>query len=151
MDTIECGICFDSVLEKDLQYLECFHNLCFKCYQRLLSLTCPFCRANINIRSDFINDEDDDILRSFDYINFNYELDSSSNIIFENDFIIAGVSRKNRQENKRKRINKKKDTLNNIINQTESLTLSTTLIPNSKIRSCRKSRNERQIFFNNSI
>lgn len=151
MDAIECGICFDYVLEKDLQYLECFHTLCFKCYQRLMSLTCPFCRANINIHSDFMNDEDDDILRSFDYINFNYELDSSSNIIFENDFIITGNARKNRQENKRKRINKKKENLNNIINESGSLNSYTTLIPNSKIRSNRKSKNETQIFFNNSI
>lgn len=151
MDAIECGICFDYVLEKDLQYLECFHTLCFKCYQRLMSLTCPFCRANINIHSDFMNDEDDDILRSFDYINFNYELDSSSNIVFENDFIITGNARKNRQENKRKRINKKKENLNNMINESGSLNSYTTLIPNSKIRSNRKSRNETQIFLNNSI
>lgn len=150
MDTIECGICFDYVLEKDLQYLECFHNLCFKCYQRLLSLTCPFCRANINIYSDFLNDKDDDILRSFDYINFNYEIDSSSNIVFENDFIISGTARKNRQENKRKRINRKKENLNIIINESASLP-SSILIPNSKIRSSRKSRNETQIFLNNSI
>jgi hypothetical protein len=148
MDTIECGICFDYVLEKDLQYLNCFHNLCFKCYQRLVSLTCPFCRSEINIHSDILgNIEDDDLLRSFDYINFNYSIDSTSNIIFENDFIISGTSRKNRHENKRKRITKKKENLNSMVN--ESIT--SILIPNSKIRSSRKSRNETQIFFNNSI
>lgn len=153
MDTIECGICFDYVLEKDLQYLDCFHTLCFKCYQRLLSLTCPFCRAEINIRSDiFNNKDDDDLLRSFDYINFNYDIDSASNIIFENDFIIAGTSRKNRQEIKRKRITKKKENLNSILNEiTLSTTTASVLIPNSKIRSSRKSRNETQIFFHNSI
>ena len=68
METIECGICFECVLEKDLQYLDCIHSLCFKCYRRLLSLTCPFCRAEINIDSEFLNvnkDEDEDIF-SFD-------------------------------------------------------------------------------------
>jgi hypothetical protein len=153
MDTIECGICFDYVLEKDLQYLNCFHNLCFKCFQRLVSLTCPFCRAEINLRSDILrNTDDDDLFRSFDYINFNYDIDSNSNIIFENDFTISGTSRKNRHENKRKRITKKKENLNSIVNE---ITLNTraesVLIPNSKIRSSRKSRNETQIFFNNSI
>jgi len=143
MDTIECGICFDYVLEKDLQYLNCFHNLCFKCYQRLVSLTCPFCRAEINT--------DDNLLRSFDYINFTYDIDSTSNIIFENDFIISGTSRKNRHENKRKRINKKKENLNSIVNEITLSRTASVLIPNSKIRSSRKSRNETQIFFNNSI
>jgi len=143
MDTIECGICFDYVLEKDLQYLNCFHNLCFKCYQRLVSLTCPFCRAEINT--------DRYLLRSFDYINFTYDIDSTSNIIFENDFIISGTSRKNRHENKRKRINKKKENLNSIVNEITLSRTASVLIPNSKIRSSRKSRNETQIFFNNSI
>ena len=55
MEAIECGICFECVLEKDLQYLDCIHSLCFKCYRRLLSLTCPFCRAEINLESEFLN------------------------------------------------------------------------------------------------
>ena len=152
MDTIECGICFDYVLEKDLQYLNCFHNLCFKCYQRLVSLTCPFCRAEINLRSGILrNTDDDDLLRSFDYINFNYDIDSTSNIIFENDFTIEGTTRKNRHENKRKRITKKKENLNSIVNEITLTRDASVLIPNSKIRSSRKSRNETQIFFNNSI
>ena len=152
MDTIECGICFDYVLEKDLQYLNCFHNLCFKCFQRLVSLTCPFCRAEINLRSDILrNTDDDDLLRSFDYINFNYDIDSTSNIIFENDFTIEGTARKNRHENKRKRITKKKENLNSIVNEITLTRDASVLIPNSKIRSSRKSRNETQIFFNNSI
>ena len=141
METIECGICFECVLEKDLQYLDCIHSLCFKCYRRLLSLTCPFCRAEINLESEFLNvnkDEDEDIF-SFD----------DSNIFLENDFIISGRNRKTRQENKRKKINKKREQLNNIINETVPST--PILIPNSKIRSNRKNRNETQIFFSSSI
>jgi hypothetical protein len=141
MEAIECGICFECVLEKDLQYLDCIHSLCFKCYRRLLSLTCPFCRAEINIDSEFLNvnkDEDEDIF-SFD----------DSNIFVENDFIISGRNRKTRQENKRKKINKKREQLNNIINETVPST--SILIPNSKIRSNRKNRNETQIFFSSSI
>ena len=141
MEAIECGICFECVLEKDLQYLDCIHSLCFKCYRRLLSLTCPFCRAEINIDSEFLNvnkDEDEDIF-SFD----------DSNIFLENDFIISGRNRKTRQENKRKKINKKREQLNNIINETVPST--PILIPNSKIRSNRKNRNETQIFFSSSI
>jgi hypothetical protein len=151
MDAIECGICFDYVLEKDLQYLDCFHTLCFKCYQRLLSLTCPFCRAEINISSDILRNTEDDLLRSFDYINFTYNIDSASNIIFENDFNITGTSRKNRHEIKRKRMTKKRENLNSILNEITLSTTSSVLIPNSKIRSSRKGRNETQIFFNNSI
>ena len=141
METIECGICFECVLEKDLQYLDCIHSLCFKCYRRLLSLTCPFCRAEINLESEFLNvnkDEDEDIF-SFD----------DSNIFLENDFIISGRNRKTRQENKRKKINKKREQHNNIINETVPST--PILIPNSKIRSNRKNRNETQIFFSSSI
>lgn len=141
METIECGICFECVLEKDLQYLDCIHSLCFKCYRRLLSLTCPFCRAEINLDSEFLNvnkDEDEDIF-SFD----------DSNIFLENDFIISGRNRKTRQENKRKKISKKREQLNNIINETMPST--PILIPNSKIRSNRKNRNETQIFFSSSI
>jgi hypothetical protein len=141
METIECGICFECVLEKDLQYLDCIHSLCFKCYRRLLSLTCPFCRAEINLDSEFLNvnkDEDEDIF-SFD----------DSNIFLENDFIISGRNRKTRQENKRKKISKKREQLNNIIN--ESVPSVPILIPNSKIRSNRKNRNETQIFFSSSI
>ena len=141
METIECGICFECVLEKDLQYLDCIHSLCFNCYRRLLSLTCPFCRAEINIDSEFLNvnkDEDEDIF-SFD----------DSNIFLENDFIISGRNRKTRQENKRKKISKKREQLNNIIN--ESVPSVPILIPNSKIRSNRKNRNETQIFFSSSI
>ena len=141
MEAIECGICFECVLEKDLQYLDCIHSLCFKCYRRLLSLTCPFCRAEINLESEFLNvnkDEDEDIF-SFD----------DSNIFLENDFIISGRNRKTRQENKRKKINKKREQLNNIINETVPST--PILIPNSKIRSNRKNRNETQIFFSSSI
>jgi hypothetical protein len=144
---IECGICFNCVLEKDLQYLDCFHSLCSKCYRRLLSLTCPFCRAEININSEILQNEDDDIF-SFDesYLNYNSSL---SNIFMENDFVISGTNKKNRQENKRKKINKKKENLNSIINENASNI--PILIPNSKIRSSRKNRNETQIFFSNSI
>lgn len=146
-NTIECGICFNCVLEKDLQYLDCFHSLCSKCYRRLLSLTCPFCRAEINISSEILQNEDDDIF-SFDesYLNYNSSL---SNIFMENDFVISGTNRKNRQENKRKKINKKKEHLNSIIN--ENVSNVPILIPNSKIRSSRKNRNETQIFLSNSI
>ena len=132
MDTIECGICFDSFCEKDLQYLDCFHSLCFDCYRRLLSLTCPFCRAEININSDLLecNIRDQEDIFSFD------------DIFLGNDFIISGRNRKNRQENKRKKINKKKEQLNIIINNNISSSLSSPiLIPNSRIRSNRKNRN----------
>ena len=63
--------------------------------------------------------------------------------------VIFFLNRKTRQENKRKKISKKREQLNNIIN--ESVPSVPILIPNSKIRSNRKNRNETQIFFSSSI
>lgn len=40
-NTIECGICYETRLNIDLK---CGHCVCTKCYFRLVSTICPFCR-----------------------------------------------------------------------------------------------------------
>jgi hypothetical protein len=119
----DCSICWeDNILESNIVYLQCLHYLCLNCFTKLISLTCPFCREEIclnNNRNDIFIVEND------------YHIPEH---LLQNDFIIPFI-RKDRHENKRKKINKKRQNLNNIM-ENDFLTIAD--IPNPKHRTNRK-------------
>ena len=43
----ECHICFENRQRCEFMKLECSHELCDDCYEKLRSFSCPFCRAPI--------------------------------------------------------------------------------------------------------
>ena len=49
----ECNICYEeNIPERKIVVLECKHDLCKKCYDKLLQNTCPFCRREIKGREN---------------------------------------------------------------------------------------------------
>ena len=96
--------------------MECLHYTCFNCFIQFINSTCPFCRRDIHL-----------------YISSDNE-PQEEEIIFENDFIIP-IMHQNRYDKKRKRIEKRKQALNKII---ESYKDTKYNIPNIKSRFNRK-------------
>lgn len=43
----ECEICYNNYCENNFKILDCKHQLCSDCYNKLNSFVCPFCRAPI--------------------------------------------------------------------------------------------------------
>lgn len=128
---MNCAVCLDdNILEIDVHYMECLHFVCDKCFVQLIVNSCPLCRheivLNTNIKSDkpstshnILEDEDDHIY----------------------DIYIPHI-RRDRHENKRKKHQKKKEQLDNIIYNPKT----TTNIPNYKKRMHKKIK-----FYNNNI
>lgn len=52
-----CDICYNIVCVSKLKYLECSHYLCVKCYKKLRSENCPFCRCHIELFKDYNDDK----------------------------------------------------------------------------------------------
>ena len=53
----ECQICYDLQPNSDIIFLICTHSLCDKCYHRLTTPCCPFCRCKF-IKEDDIDKKD---------------------------------------------------------------------------------------------
>ena len=99
---MECGICLEeNILEKDMHYTECLHLLCFKCYKKLRTNKCPFCRSEIyiiyNISISFIKRDRQEFKRN----KKQRKLQKLNNILNENK------NNPNILPNLRKRNNKK--------------------------------------------
>ena len=115
---MNCGICLeDDILEKKIHYMECLHYTCFDCFVQFINNSCPFCRQEIQL-----------------YTFFNLVNEQSEDFIFENDFIIP-IIRKDRQDKKRKKNQKRKQTLNKLIESQKNINY---YIPNIKSRLNRK-------------
>ena len=100
---MDCPVCLeDNVIETNIHYMECMHFVCDYCYDKLLSNSCPLCRQEITLP---LNRG-----KIFD------ELSNEDEMFFENDFAIP-IMRKNRSEYKRNKFRKKKEQLEQIINQ----------------------------------
>lgn len=56
---ITCDICFEEKLEKDLHYMECLHYLCDNCFVKLKVNTCPFCRLEIYLNNEKIDESEE--------------------------------------------------------------------------------------------
>ena len=111
---MNCGICLeDDIIEKNIHYMECLHYTCFDCFVQFINNSCPFCRQEIQLytSSKIVNEESEDI-------------------VFENDFIIP-IIRKDRHDKKRKKIQKRKQTLNKLIESQKNINY---YIPNIKSR-----------------
>ena len=44
---MECGICYETVANDNIEILECAHSLCQLCLGKLRQRVCPFCRTPI--------------------------------------------------------------------------------------------------------
>lgn len=125
---MDCSICLeDSILERDMHYMECLHSICFECFRKLLTDTCPLCRETINVlhaSSIGFANEGDTQGENFSYV-------------FEDDFIIPTV-RKNRHEHKRQRLEIRKKRLMEMLGSYCDDTSS--VFPNNKVRFGRKIR-----------
>jgi len=116
---MDCPVCLeDNVIETNIHYMECSHFVCDCCYDKLLSNSCPLCRQEITL--------------PFNRGKKTYDEDV---LFFENDFVIP-IMRKNRSENKRNKFIKKKERLEQIINQMSILKNNSSLfnIPNKNKR-----------------
>ena len=115
---MHCGICLeDDIFEKNVHYMECLHYTCFDCFLQFIENTCPFCRREIQL-----------------YSTFNHVNEDPEDIIFENDFIIP-IIRTDRNEKKRKKNQKRKQILNDLVENQKSMFYN---IPNIKSRFNRK-------------
>lgn len=108
---MECGVCLeDEILQKNIIFFRCSHNICKECYVKLLKRICPFCRKKIKILSDkqpkknhkYYNERDDDEEEYYNYI-------------YEDDFIIPRL-RPDHQLYRRQKKEKKKQKLEKILN-----------------------------------
>ena len=129
---MDCPVCLeDNVIETNIHYMECLHFICDYCYGKLLSNSCPLCRQEITLPFN----------GGRNYIE-NYDLSNQEEdeMFFENDFIIP-IMRKNRSEYKRKKNQKKKERLEQIINQTSIFKNNSSVlnIPNKSKRFYNKS------------
>ena len=108
---MDCPVCLEvNVIETNIHYMECMHFVCDCCYDKLLSNSCPLCRQEITLplkTTSAKNDEDE-----------------------------IPIMRKNRSENKRNKFIKKKEKLEQIINQMSVLKNNSSLfnIPNKNKR-----------------
>ena len=104
---MDCPVCLeDNVIETNIHYMECLHFVCDYCYDKLLSNSCPLCRQEITLPFN----------RGRTFIENENNLPNEDVIFFENDFVIP-IMRKNRSEYKRNKFRKKKERLEQIINQ----------------------------------
>jgi hypothetical protein len=108
--TNDCCICLEeNILEKNLHYLECLHYTCFNCFTKLISDSCPLCRQPIYILQkpiaafrDHQNSDSDESEESY----FSQQ--------YDDDFVIPRI-RRNRHKYKRNKIIRKREVLNNLI------------------------------------
>lgn len=129
---MDCAICLeDNLLEKNMHYMECLHYVCSNCFEKLLTDTCPFCREKIYLiprcshSIDYENIENDD-----DFTLPNYR--------GEEDFIVP-TRRLDRQEYRRKKKLRKRERLENMLNDMLNKT-NNIMFPNTRIRFGRKIR-----------
>ena len=110
---MNCSICLDdNILEINIHYMECLHYVCDNCFIKLIHNSCPLCRQEISLITKENYDSDDDYYYEDLFVdNYNFSI------------------RKNRHENKRKKFQKKKDHLYNIIHNENN-----SVIPNNKKR-----------------
>ena len=102
---MDCPVCLeDNVIEKNIHYMECKHFICDDCFSRLLANSCPLCRHEItlSLKNRTITENGKDL--------------SNEDEMFFDDFIVP-VMRRNRSEQKRMKFYKKKEKLDQIINQ----------------------------------
>ena len=52
---MECRICYETVTEEKILYLECTHSLCKICVGKLVKQICPFCRTEIKHNESTMN------------------------------------------------------------------------------------------------
>lgn len=112
---MDCRICMDDTIDKNnMMRLDCGHELCITCFDKLIKNLCPYCReiidnkveGNYNIEVDFDIYNDDDIY------SISIEID---NIIplsdlyyieelyyFENSYDMNRHNRKKKKKNKKK-------------------------------------------------
>ena len=71
---MDCTICLESnIAKQNMEYLQCGHSICNKCFDKLVRNLCPFCRHVI------VNKEDKN------YSIENILTDDDINNIFDND------------------------------------------------------------------
>ena len=63
---MECGICYNTVLEENFKVFDCKHSICKCCFSKLMSYTCPFCRKPIPSCFDQLLPSIDDDIFPFD-------------------------------------------------------------------------------------
>lgn len=50
---MDCTICLESNIKKEnMEYLQCGHSICEKCFDKLVRNLCPFCRHTIANKED---------------------------------------------------------------------------------------------------
>lgn len=126
---MDCPVCLeDNVIEINIHYMECLHFICDDCFRKFLSNSCPLCRQEITLMP-FNNRTIEEIVET--------DIDlSEDNEMFFDDFIIPTL-RKNRSEYKRKKMLKKKEKLDRLINHQMNIfknNLSSFDIPNKNKR-----------------
>jgi hypothetical protein len=110
-----CDICFEDKNRLDMHHLECSHELCFNCFYQLRQNSCPFCRSTILL--------------------FTPDIDNNNENIFDDDFIVPVYFRFNRNEYRRRKKEKNRLKLENmLININDNIKHNNFLhiIPNSK-------------------
>ena len=115
---MDCTICLENNIKKEnMEYMQCGHSICYKCFDRLIRNLCPFCRHIIVEKEDksFITENillDDDIYNNFDDYE-NYQVDnilpqSEINIIYNRYSTYYPILEDNLLQRLNKRKNKKK-------------------------------------------
>tara|TARA_B100000886_G_C20225370_1_gene408236 strand:- start:184 stop:630 length:447 start_codon:yes stop_codon:yes gene_type:complete len=122
---MDCTICLENNIKKEnMEYMQCGHSICYKCFDRLIRNLCPFCRHIIVEKEDksFITENillDDDIYNNFDDYE-NYQVDnilpqSEINIIYNRystyypileDNLLQRLNKRKSKKNKKKHCNR---------------------------------------------
>ena len=115
---MDCTICLENNIKKEnMEYMQCGHSICYKCFDRLIRNLCPFCRHIIVEKEDksFITENillDDDIYNNFNDYEY-YQVDnilpqSEINIIYNRYSTYYPILEDNLLQRLNKRKNKKK-------------------------------------------
>ena len=60
----ECGICYETRLEK---FLPCGHSTCHECYEHLQGHTCPYCRVPFRSPPDTFETQQQQLEQDIEY------------------------------------------------------------------------------------
>ena len=143
---MECNICLnEDILEKNIVYLGCFHYVCNICFSQLREDSCPFCRQSISqYNPNYVpySSQREELM-------FNFDEDLSDEEIYDDFIVPIRMNNIQRSERKRKKILKRQERLNQILNSELSFLESNSVpeyisnpimipLPNTKKRKSRK-------------
>jgi hypothetical protein len=59
---MDCNICYETYDMESIVWLNCLHNLCKNCYNRLTQPLCPYCRFNIPKNNNILSEPEQPVL-----------------------------------------------------------------------------------------